>query len=105
ERQYAVFLNRTFVTEAAATGAGEQVVADWEGGRVVVRDLMLQELAASYRKLRQTHKTMQPSLVPATRAAWDHAIGAWEGLGWIGAADAGRYRAHVRCAFDEASPV
>jgi hypothetical protein len=100
DRQYTVFLNRSFAVESAATHAGEQVVADWEGGRVLVRDLMLQELAAAYRRLRETYKTMQPSTVPATRSAWEHAIGAWEELGWIAAADAGRYHEHVRCAFE-----
>jgi len=106
DRQYTVFLNRTFVTEALASSAGEQVVAEWEAGRVRVRDLMLQELAASYRRLRTLHKTMQPTTVPATRAAWDHAIGAWEGLGWIGTTDAARYRDHVLHAFDgETNPV
>ena len=48
--QHTVYLNRVFVTETAASRAGEQVIAEWAAGRIVVRDLMLQELAATYRR-------------------------------------------------------
>jgi hypothetical protein len=78
---YSVFLNRTFITEMLANEAGSRAVADWTAGRVLARDLILQELAAVYRRLRATHKTMQPVTVPATRAAWEHALGAWEQSG------------------------
>jgi len=106
DRCYSVFLNRTFITEMLANEAGSRAVADWTAGRVLARDLILQELAAVYRRLRATHKTMQPVTVPATRAAWDHAIGAWEQSAWIRPAEAMRYREHVRAAFDaEAGPV
>ena len=103
---HAVFLNRTFVTEMLARDAGEQTLAEWLAGRVVVRDLMLQELAAVYRQLRSTYKLMQPAAVPATRSGWEQAIGVWEGLGWIQATDATRYRSHARVAFEaESGPV
>jgi hypothetical protein len=100
ERSYSVFLNRTFITEMLASEAGTQVVSEWAAGRVLARDLILQELAAVYRRLRATHKTMQPATVPSTRAAWEHAIGAWEECGWIRRPDATRYRALVRSAFE-----
>jgi hypothetical protein len=99
ECQYTVYLNRAFVTETAASSAGEQVVAEWRAGRIAVRDLMLQELAATYRRLRETHQKMRPPAVPTTTSAWESAIGAWEELGWIAAADATRLREHVRWAF------
>ena len=97
--QHTVYLNRVFVTETAASRAGEQVIAEWAAGRIVVRDLMLQELAATYRRLRETYQKMQPPAVPTTTSAWESAIGAWEKLGWIAAADAARLREHVRRAF------
>ena len=74
--------------------------------RVEPCDLILQELAAVYRRLRATHKTMQPVTVPATRSAWEHALGAWEQSGWIRPSEAIRYRDHVRAAFEaETGPV
>src|SRR2546426_10963547 len=94
--QYTVYLTRVFVTETAASRAGEQVVAEWEAGRIVVRDLMLQELAATYRRLREKHQRMRPPAVPTTRSAWESAIGSWEELEGIAAADAARLREHVR---------
>ena len=99
ECQHTVYLNRVFVTETAASSAGDQVVAEWAAGRIVVRDLMLQELAATYRKLRETYQRMRPPAVPTTSSAWESAIGAWEELGWIAAADTARLREHVRWAF------
>ena len=97
--QYTVYLNRVFAAETAARSAGEQVVAEWAAGRIAVRDLMLQELAATYRRLRETYQKMQPPAVPTTTSAWESAIGSWEELGWIAAADAARLREHVRQAF------
>jgi hypothetical protein len=106
DRSYSVFLNRTFITEMLASEAGTQVVAAWAAGKVRARDLILQELAAVYRRLRATHKTMQPATVPATRSAWEHAMGTWQESGWITPADAVRYRDLVRSAFEaEAGPV
>jgi hypothetical protein len=106
DRCYSVFLNRTFITEMLANEAGTRAVADWTAGRVLARDLILQELAAVYRRLRATHKTMQPVTVPATRSAWEHALGAWEQSGWIRPSEAIRYRDHVRAAFEaETGPV
>ena len=99
-RMYGVFLNRTFITEALANEAGGRVVSEWLDGTVAARDLMLQELAAAYRKLRTMHKTMRPTTVPTTRSAWEEAFGVWESLGWIRAPDATRYREHVRYAFE-----
>jgi len=97
--QYTVYLNRVFAAETAARSAGEQVVAEWAAGRIAVRDLMLQELAATYRRLRETYQKMQPPAVPTTTSAWESAIGSWEELGWIAAAEAARLREHVRRAF------
>lgn len=94
-RQYSVFLNRLFATQMTASRAGEQLVADWEGGRVVVRDLILQELSAKYRSLRETHQRMQPPSVPTTRSAWERAIATWEERAWITAAEGARLRDHV----------
>src|SRR5205807_5884112 len=75
--QYTVYLNRVFAAETAARSAGEQVVAEWAAGRIAVRDLMLQELAATYRRLRETYQKMQPPAVPTTTSAWESAIGSW----------------------------
>ena len=97
--QCSVYLNRVFAAETAARSAGEQMVAEWAAGRIAVRDLMLQELSATYRRLRETYQKMQPPAVPTTTSAWESAIGAWEKLGWIAAADAARLREHVRRAF------
>ena len=105
ECRYTVYLNRVFVTEAAATNAGEQVVAEWRAGRIAVRDLMLQELAATYRRLRETYQKMQPPAVPTTTSAWENAISSWQELGWIAAPDAARLREHVRWAFAEAGGI
>jgi hypothetical protein len=106
DRQYAVSLNRSFATEAAARRAGEELLAGWRAGRLVLRDILLRELAGTYRTLRETYKPMQPSTVPATRAAWERAIATWEQLRWIDAEAAARCRDHARCAFDaDGGPV
>jgi hypothetical protein len=103
---YSVSLNRTFATQAAASRAAEQFVADWNAGRLHLRDVLLRELAGTYRTLRQTYKPMQPSTVPATRSAWERAIATWEQLHWIDEAAAARCRDHARSAFDaDAGPV
>jgi len=102
-RQYDLSLNRTFPTEAAARRAGEQLLAEWKGGRVLLRDVLLRQLAGTYRTLRETYKPMQPPTVPATRSAWDRAITTWEEQSWIDAAAAARCRDHVRSAFEAES--
>src|SRR5438445_10468877 len=86
--QDTVYLNRVFAAETAARSAGEQVVAEWAAGRIAVRDLMLQELAATYRRLRETYQKMQPPDVPTTTSAWESATGSWVERGWIAATDA-----------------
>ena len=73
-----VFLNRTFVTEATAQSAAEHAAREWEAGRISTRDLMLQELTAVYRKLRERRRPMQPPTVPATQSSWETAFDAWE---------------------------
>jgi hypothetical protein len=93
-------LHGTFVAETSATRAGEQVVAEWTGGNVSWRDLLLRQLAASYRELRQTYKAMYPPTVPATRAAWEGAIDAWLERGWMQPADAARCREQIAQAFE-----
>jgi len=98
--EHTIALHRSFPTEDAARRAGEQVVTEWRQGDAMLRDLLLRELAATYRTLREKFKTMQPPTVPATRAAWERAIGTWEELGWIAAPDATRYREHVQSAFE-----
>lgn len=100
KREYDVSLNQTFPTQAAASRAGELIVAEWREQRAGLRDVFLKELAAAYRTLRQTHKTMAPPTVPATRASWDAAIAIWEERGWIEPEDAARYREHVAWAFE-----
>jgi hypothetical protein len=98
-RLHTVVLGQRFATEAGAIQAGEQALAEWKRGQVATRDLMLKELAATYRRLREAHKTMQPSTVPTTRTAWERALDAWENLGWIASEDTFRYRTHVDHAF------
>ena len=102
-RRYDLSLNRTLPTEAAARRAGEQLLAEWKGGRVALRDLLLRQLAGTYRTLRATYKPMQPPTVPATRAAWDRAIATWEEQRWIDATAAARCRDHIRSAFEAES--
>jgi hypothetical protein len=102
-QEHSVSLATRFATESAAIAAGAQVIAEWKAGEVTLRDLLLRELAATYRTLRQRHKTMHPPMVPATRSSWELAIGRWEELGWIESVEAGRYREHVECAFEKAA--
>jgi hypothetical protein len=90
----------TFLNQAAATRAAEGVLSEWRAGRLTLRDLVLRELAAAYRHLRETQKTMEPVAVPTTSAAWARAIDLWELAGWLAAAEAARYREHARRAFD-----
>lgn len=90
----------TFLNEAAAIQAAQSVLNEWRAGRLTLRDLVLRELAAAYRHLRETQKAMQPVAVPTTSAAWARAIDLWQLAGWLEAADAARYREHARRAFD-----
>jgi len=103
--QHRIALARTFPTQVAARGAGEEIVAEWKAGQALVRELVLRELAAAYRALREAHEMVEPAAVPTTSAAWERAIAVWEAQRWIGAAAAKRYREHVRSAFDRAGPV
>jgi hypothetical protein len=98
--EHTIALHRNFPSEDSARRAGEQLVAEWRQGDAVLRDLLLRELAAAYRTLRERFKTMQPPTVPATRSAWEGAIGTWEQLGWIATPEAERYRKHVQSAFE-----
>ncbi len=90
----------TFLNEAAAVHAAQGVLNEWRAGRLTLRDLVLRELAAAYRHLRETQKTMEPVAVPTTSAAWARAIDLWELAGWLAAAEAARFREHARRAFD-----
>jgi hypothetical protein len=92
----------TFLSESAAVHAAESVLNDWRAGRVALRDLVLRELAATYRHLRETHKPMEPVAVPTTSAAWERALALWELSGWLDAAEAARYHAHAQWAFHAA---
>jgi hypothetical protein len=98
--RHSIWLHREFPTQDVARRAGERIVADWNEGHVPLRELLLRELAAVYRALRETHRMMQPVTVPATRATWERALAIWARLGWIDAADAARYAEHVRYAFE-----
>lgn len=93
----------TFATEATAVRTAQAVLNEWRQGGVTLRDLVLRELAAMYRTLREKHKPMEPVAVPATSVSWDRALGLWELAGWLDAADAARYRDHARHAFDAAA--
>ena len=105
-RRYDMTLPRTFRSEAVATRAGEQVVAEWKAGETSFRGLLLRQLAATYRALRETYKAMHPATVPATRSAWESAVDAWVERGWLQPDDAARCREQIGGAFgDEAAPV
>ena len=93
----------TFMSQAAAVQAAQAVLNEWRAGRLTMRDLVLRELAAAYRHLRETHKTMEPVAVPTTSAAWARALDLWELAGWLDATEAARYREHARRAFDAAA--
>ena len=92
-----------FATEETAASAGQSALEEWRTGRVATRELVLRELAAVYRQLRQKHKPMEPVAVPATSTAWERALGLWELAAWLDAAESARYREHARLAFDTAT--
>jgi hypothetical protein len=89
-----------FPDEAAAVRAAQAVLTEWRLGGVTLRDLVLRELAATYRHLRERHPTMEPVAVPTTSAAWNRAIDLWEAAGWLDTSRAARYREKVLHAFD-----
>jgi hypothetical protein len=90
----------TFITQALAVRAAEGVLNEWRMGTITLREIVLRELAAAYRHLRETHKTMEPIAVPTTSTAWARAIDLWELCGWLDTAEAARYREHAERAFD-----
>ena len=92
-----------FASQPTAAHAAESLLNDWRAGRLTLRDLVLRELAAAYRHLREKHQPMEPVAVPTTCAAWDRAIALWELAGWLDPADAARYRDHAERAFDGAA--
>jgi hypothetical protein len=98
--QLRVDVQGRFADEAAAVQAAQAVLTEWRIGGVTLRDLVLRELAAAYRHLRERGPMMDPVAVPTTSAAWTRAIGLWEAAGWLDAAQATRYREHVQYAFD-----
>jgi hypothetical protein len=89
-----------FPSEEAAARAAQPILAEWSLGGVTLRDLLLRELAATYRYLRERHPLMEPAAVPTTSAAWNQALALWERAGRLDAAGAARYRDHVAHAFD-----
>lgn len=91
-----------FPTEEAAVQAAQVILTEWRMRGVTLRDLLLRELAALYRRLRARYPMAEPAAVPTTSATWNRAISLWEGAGWLDAADAARYREHVARAFDAA---
>ena len=103
-REVIVSLAQKFATEEAATRAGGEIVAQWKRNGIL-REVLLRELAATYRALRETYSPMDPPSVPTTRASWERAIATWEERGWITAADAARYRDHVQTGFAVTSNV
>lgn len=92
-----------FASQATAAHAAQDVLKEWRGGRVTLRELVLRELAAAYRHLREKQKPMEPVAVPTTYVAWDRALALWELAGWLDAAEAARYRQHLERAFDAAA--
>ena len=89
-----------FVSEEAAVRAAQPILAEWRMGGVTLRDLLLRQLAAIYRHLRERHPLMEPVAVPTTSAAWNRALTLWEESGRLDAARVARYRDHVAHAFD-----
>jgi hypothetical protein len=89
-----------FPSEPAAIQAAQAVLTEWRMGGVTLRDLLLRELAAAYRHLRERHPSMEPVAVPTTSGAWNRAITLWEETGWLDATEAARYREHAARAFD-----
>src|SRR5262245_60170603 len=55
-----------FASQATASHAAQEVLREWRGGRLTLRELVLRELAAAYRHLRAQHKAMAPVAVPTT---------------------------------------
>jgi hypothetical protein len=92
-----------FASQATAGQAAQHVLNDWRAGRLTLRELVLRELAAAYRHLREKHKPMEPVAVPTTFAAWDRAITLWELAAWLDKAEAARYREHAERAFEAAA--
>jgi len=95
----------TFLSQAAAAHAAKGVLNEWRAGRVTLREIVLRELAAAYRHLREKHKPMEPVAVPTTTVAWERALGLWELAAWLDPADAARYRDHARRAFEVTATV
>ena len=89
-----------FVSEEAAIRAAQPILAEWRMGGVTLRDLLLRQLAAIYRYLRERHPLMEPVAVPTTSAAWNRALTLWEESGRLDASRVARYRDHVAHAFD-----
>ena len=89
-----------FTNEDAAVRAAQPVLTEWCLGSMTLRDLLLRELAATYRYLRERYPLMDPAAVPTTSAAWNSALTMWEGAGRLDAASVARYREHVAHAFD-----
>lgn len=98
--QFCVDVPGTFPCEERAAEVARGVLIEWRAGRVTLRELVLRELAAAYRRLREKHLPMEPAAVPTTGAAWDRAIALWELASWLDPAEAARYREHARWAFD-----
>ena len=92
-----------FASQATAAHAAQDVLREWRGGRLTLRELVLRELAAAYRQLRTKHKPMEPVAVPTTHVSWERAIALWELAGWLDVAEAARYRQHLERAFDAAA--
>jgi hypothetical protein len=102
-RLHTLLLSRPHATKDSARLAGEQIVRDWRAGKVTIRELMLAELAARYRKLRETHSRMNPPTVPTTRSSWETALTNWVERGWITPDDAQHLRKQVTHLLDPES--
>lgn len=89
-----------FVSEEAAVQAAQPLLTEWRIGGVTLRDLLLRQLAAIYRHLRERHPLMEPPAVPTTSMAWNRALTLWEQAGRLDATRVARYRDHVAQAFD-----
>ena len=89
-----------FTSEEAAVQAAQPVLVEWRMGGVTLRDVLLRQLAAIYRYLRERHPLMEPAAVPTTSAAWNRALTLWEQAGWLDASRAARHRDHVAHVFD-----
>ena len=103
--RYRIDVPGNFATEATALQAAQKVLNEWRAGQTTLRELVLRELAAVYRHLREKHNPMEPLAVPTTSAAWDRAIALWELAGWLETAEAARYREHTQRAFDAAATI